>query len=111
MSPCITVAIGDSVAIVCMPGAYRELVRAACPHCCLGRARTIHATREVHSGYCAPDMICGRCGQFWSYDWLMEGRLPRMATGEREENRTIVAALKAKLGRASRAPRRARRTR
>ena len=93
--PCVTFKVGDVAGIVCLAGRFTRLMRAECPHCCLRPAKTIHAWREVHSGYCAPDMICGRCGQFWSYDWLMEGRLPRMATGEREENRTIVAALKA----------------
>lgn len=98
MSPCIPVAIGDSVAIVCMSGPYRKLIRAKCPHCCLGRARTIHATREVHSGYCAPDMVCGRCGLCWSDDWLYEGRLPKITSRERQENIEMVARLKAARG-------------
>ena len=78
---------------VCGPGAYSYLVMAQCPWCCLGEDQTIHGFREVHGGYCAPDMICGSCGQYWSHD---DDR-PLRGTDEdlRDENLAKVEALRA----------------
>lgn len=90
MSPCAKVQIGDTTAIVCYSGPYTHLVYAKCPWCCLGSARTIHAFRFVHSGWCAPDMVCGRCGQVWSYD--DEGKVRR--TKDHERNRRIVREMR-----------------
>ena len=90
--PCIPFTTRDGIAgIICVPSRYRQTRRAPCPHCCVGNARTIHAWREVHSGYCAPDMVCGRCGQYWTFD---HDRLPKMSQQERAENIEIVRALK-----------------
>ncbi len=76
---------------ICGPGAYSHLVRASCPWCCLGRATTVHATRLVHSGYCAPDMVCGRCGQYWSDD---DDSSRRPSEDEREKHIAIIQTLK-----------------
>ena len=90
--PCHVMELdGGRIGYLCAPGAYRLLRRAACPHCCVGNARTIHAWREVHSGYVAPDMVCGRCGQYWTYD---HDRLPKVSQRERDKNVAMVAALK-----------------
>lgn len=92
LMPCTRIALGGKAfAIVCGPGGYRHLVRASCPWCCLGRATTVHATRLVHSGWCANDMVCGRCGQYWSADM---DRLVGTKDEQRDENRAMVAALK-----------------
>lgn len=91
--PCIPFTTDDGISgILCVPSSYRQTQRAPCLHCCVGNARTIHAWREVHSGYCAPDMICGRCGQYWTFD---HGRPPKMSQRERAENIAIVRALRA----------------
>lgn len=94
--PCIPFTTGDGITgILCVPSRYRQTRRAPCPHCCVGNARTIHAWREVHSGYCAPDMVCGRCGQYWTFD---HDRLPKMSQRERAENIEIVRALRSAPG-------------
>lgn len=89
---CRTLREGDRiVGHVCGPGPYTHRVRARCPFCCLGRARTIHASREVFGGYCAPDLVCGRCGQEWSPD---DAR-PRVVSQEqRAKNRALVAGMR-----------------
>ena len=78
MMPCVPIPGG----YVCGPGEYTHLVLAPCPWCCLGEDETVHAFREVHSGYCAPDMICGTCGQEWNGD---ADRLRKMREDERLE--------------------------
>lgn len=90
--PCHVIELdGGRVGFLCAPGAYRLLRRAQCPHCCLGNARTIHAWREVHSGYVAPDMVCGRCGQYWTAD---HDRVPKVSSRERGENIRMVRRLR-----------------
>jgi len=92
VSPCQPLVInGEHVGFLCGPGEYHSLRRASCPHCCIGNARTVHAWREVHSGYCAPDMLCGRCGQYWTFD---HDRLPRMTQRDRASNISVVDGLK-----------------
>ena len=36
-------------------------------------------------------MVCGRCGQYWTYD---HDRLPKVSQRERGKNVAMVAALK-----------------
>jgi len=85
---------GKTVAIACGPGGYSHLVMASCPFCCLGDDQQIHAFREVHSGYSAPDLICGSCGQYHSEDF--EGDNPKMSEDQREENKAKVADMQAR---------------
>jgi len=80
--------------IACGPGRYRYLVRASCPWCCLQKAQTVHAFRHVFSGWAAPDLVCGRCGQQWSAD--ME-TLKSTGNYSREENRLMVRGMKRRL--------------
>jgi len=79
--------------VICVPGDYTHLVMESCPWCCLGDDKTVHAVRIVHSGYCAPDMICGTCGQRWSAD--DDRRLRAGREDERLEAIGIVAQMQA----------------
>jgi hypothetical protein len=40
-------------------------------------------------------MVCGRCGQYWTFD---HDRLPKMSQRERAENIEIVRALRSAPG-------------
>ena len=96
--PCVPMRVktqigAKTVGIVCGPGEYSHLVRACCPWCCLWPAKTIHGTRLVHGGYCAPDMICGRCGQYWTAEDA--GRQPT-DSDSRKRNCATVRAMKRK---------------
>ena len=86
------VADGRVVGFICHPGNYSHLVMASCPWCCLGEDRTMHAFREVYGGWCAPDMICGTCGQKWTAD---DDSLRKMREDERLEGIGWVAQMKA----------------
>ena len=68
---------------LCGPGPYTHLIKARCPWCCLGEDRTTHAFREVHGGYCAPDLMCGDCGQTWNADAEC---LRKLTEDKRDEN-------------------------
>lgn len=81
---------GKSVGFICGPGPYRNLVEAWCPWCCFEGDLRVHAMRQVYSGWCAPDMICGTCGQKWTGD---DDRLRPMKEDKRDENVAFVAAL------------------
>ena len=38
-----------------------------CPWCWLpGDRGRMSLVTEIYDGYCAPDIICGRCGYFWT---------------------------------------------
>jgi hypothetical protein len=78
---------------VCGPGPYTRLAWAWCPWCCgdaFPEALRVHAWRQVFSGYCAPDLVCGACGQYHCPD---EDRLHRMREAERDENIELVRKL------------------
>ncbi len=83
------VSEGGVVGITCGPGAYRHLVMAACPWCCLGQAQTVHAYREVYGGWCSPDLVCGSCGQYYSEDYGV------MREEKRDKNVEMVKEMQA----------------
>lgn len=96
---------GAIVGWVCgVSGSYTHLVKARCPWCCVATARTIHGVRLVSDGWVAPDMACGRCGQYWTYD---DDRTftRRTSKVEQRENRAAVKLLKLKGKKAGRMPR------
>ena len=81
---------GKIAGFICGPGRYSHLVMARCPWCCLGNDESIHATRLVYGGYCAPDMLCGSCGQYWTAD---HDRLPKMSEDDRSKNILTINAM------------------
>ena len=70
--------------------------RSPCPHCCIVgpdscflKPWPIMLVTEIHSGYCAPDYICGRCGHQGNYE---DDRYRRVGHARREENKKRVRA-------------------
>ncbi len=61
----MTCHVGKGI-VVCTGEGKSRLRRLPCPWCCLGRARTQCLVIEIHSGYSAPDILCGRCGFKWT---------------------------------------------
>ena len=64
-----------------------------CPWCWLkgDRLRPSLVT-EIYSGYCAPDVICGRCGYKWNADY--EGAWRDQDNRQRERNIAAVRSFK-----------------
>ena len=80
-------------AIVCDGRGETEKRRAPCPWCCVVKNERyqkpfpLMLITEIHSGYCAPDYVCGRCGQQGNYE---EDRPRRIGDTRREENKKRV---------------------
>jgi hypothetical protein len=80
-------------AIVCDGRGKTTRRHAPCPWCCVAvegvypKPWPLMLITEIHSGYCAPDYVCGRCGQDGNYE---EEKLRRVPDARREENKKRV---------------------